>query len=382
MKVLQLIQKPQLRGAEMFASQLSNQLLQASHEVHLVSLLEGDASLPFKGNHIRLNRSLNKRFVDVPGWKAFAQHIKKIKPDVVQANAGDTLKFAVFSKLFFGWKTPIIFRNANKVSDFINTAPKLWFNKFLMSRVTHTISVSELCRQDFINTYSFKNNKTTTVPIGINLQPFDKTLPTDLVSFFSSGKVLVNVASFVPEKNHSGLLKIIEELVAQGEDVKLVLVGDGKLRSAIEQQINELNLSDHIFLAGYRKDVLSIIANAHAFVLPSVIEGLPGVILEAMWCKTPVIAYDVGGISEVVINKETGWLVKAGDEDGFVRAVKEVLHMKREDLDVIKERAFNKVVNEFDNKVIAKRFLEVYKRVVSRESLGDRHFEEVTQLKN
>jgi L-malate glycosyltransferase len=151
----------------MFASQLSNQLVQAGHEVHLISLLEGDATLPFEGNHIRLNRPLNKRFVDVTGWKALAHHIKKIKPDVVQANAGDTLKFAVFSKLLFGWRTPIIFRNANKVSDFINTTPKLLFNKFLVGKVQHVISVSELCRQDFVKTYGYNSSKTTTVPIGL-----------------------------------------------------------------------------------------------------------------------------------------------------------------------------------------------------------------------
>jgi hypothetical protein len=78
LKILQLIQKPQLRGAEMFASQLSNQLMQAGHEVHLISLVEGNASLPFEGNHIRLNRPLNKRFVDIQGWKAFAHNISNL----------------------------------------------------------------------------------------------------------------------------------------------------------------------------------------------------------------------------------------------------------------------------------------------------------------
>lgn len=364
MRILQLIQKPQLRGAEMFASQLSTQLMQAGHEVHIVSLSKGDASLPFEGNHIRLNRPLNKRFIDVAGWRTLAQHIINIKPDIVQANAGDTLKFAVFSKLLFGWQTPLIFRNANKVSDFINTTPKLLFNKFLVHNVQHVISVSELCRKDFVKTYAYSNVKTTTVPVGINLQKFNRTIPHDLSSFFASGNVLVHVASFVPEKNHRGLLKIMKKLIAKGEDVKLVLVGDGKLRPVIAQQIAELKLTNRVFLAGYRSDVLSIIANAKAFVLPSNIEGLPGVILEAMYCRVPVVAYDVGGISEGVWNKQTGWLVRAGDEDGFLGAVREVLHMNSRELNAIKERAFNKVLSEFDNRVLAKQFLAVYERVL------------------
>jgi L-malate glycosyltransferase len=157
LKILQLIQKPQLRGAEMFASQLSNQLVEAGHQVLLVSLLPGTSQLPFKSDHINLDRPLSKRFIDWQGWNQLAKEIKTFQPDVVQANAGDTLKFAVFSKLFFGWNTPIVFRNANKVSDFITSTPKLLFNKFLVSNVQHIISVSELCRQDFVKTYTYND---------------------------------------------------------------------------------------------------------------------------------------------------------------------------------------------------------------------------------
>jgi glycosyltransferase involved in cell wall biosynthesis len=85
------------------------------------------------------------------------------------------------------------------------------------------------------------------------------------------------------------------------------------------------------------------------------------VILEAMYGKTPVIAYAVGGISEVVKNGITGWLVNAGDEPGFVKAINEALSDPHE---TIIENAFHMVVSEFDNKVIADRFFGVYRRVV------------------
>jgi glycosyltransferase involved in cell wall biosynthesis len=363
MKIIQLIQKPQLRGADIFASQLSSHLQESGHEVLLISLLSGQAQLPFSGKHISLQRPVNKRFSDLQGWKVLAQYIKEFKPDVVQANAGDTLKYAVFSKLFFRWKAPIVFRNANKVSYFINSAPKLLFNKFLVQNVQQIISVSELCRQDFVKVYGYQPAKTTTVPIGINLQQVNRTIPPDITSFFSSGKILVHVASFVPEKNHIGLIKILHKLVVGGEDVKVMLIGDGKLRTTIEHQLVRMKLTERVLVAGYRTDVLSIIANAQALVLPSLIEGLPGVILEAMYCRTPVIAYNVGGISEVVKNKETGWLVKAGDEDGFAKAVKQVLNMPKAELSIVTEKAHQLVVQEYDNKVIAQRFLEVYKKV-------------------
>lgn len=348
----------------MFASQLSNHLTVAGHEVLLVSLLPGDADLPFTGKHVSLNRPLRKRFFDFAGWKLLAEYIHIFQPDIVQANAGDTLKFAVFSKLLFGWKARIIFRNANKVSDFIAFAPKLWFNWFLVHRVDFVVSVSELCRQDFIHTYKYSPGKTTTVPIGLNLEPVSQSLSQDLTKIFSSGKVLVHVASFVPEKNHTGLLRIIQKLVESGADVKVILIGDGKLRPAVEQRLKDMRLTDRVMVTGHRNDVLSIMANARALVLPSLIEGLPGVILEAMYCRTPIVAYDVGGIREVVRPQETGWLVKKNDEVGFVQAVLEVLEGNK--VEQITEGAYHMVVSNFDNRVIAKRFEDIYWKLVAR----------------
>ena len=363
MKVLQLIQKRQLRGAEIFACQLSNHLADGGHEILLISLLPGDAPLPYHGKSVQLNRSLHKRFLDYAGWKMLFKEIREFKPDIVQANAGDTLKFAVFSKLLFRWKAPIIFRNANKVSEFINSWPKWIFNKFLFGFVDHVISVSELCRQDFIRTYSFHQEKTTMVPIGIEPHLTIAPLPSDLAPIFSSWKVIVNIASFVPEKNHIGLLRIVRSLIEKETNLQVLLIGDGKLKREIEQQIIDLNLAGNVKLLGFRNDVLPILTHAQAFILPSNIEGLPAVILEAMFCRTPVIAYDTGGIPEVVRNDQTGWLIKSGDENGFTDAIRKVLHSRN--LDNIRDNAYKMVVAEYTNKSIVERFLAVYQQVLN-----------------
>ncbi|MFN3841527.1 MAG: glycosyltransferase [Cyclobacteriaceae bacterium] len=363
MKILQLIQRPQLRGAEIFASQLSQNLAKAGHDVVLVTLFAGEASLPFSGTLIPLNRPVNKRIIDWDGWKAFSKLVDTMQPDIVQANAGDTLKFAVLSKFFFGWKAKIVFRNANMVSDFVKSAPKRLFNRFLVSHVDYVISVSELCRQDFITTYSYRPDKNKTKPIGIEISPMQDN-PAGLPELFQSDVVLIHAASFVPEKNHAGLLRIFKLLNQHVHGVKLALLGDGRLRTRIEQQVSELGLQDHVSFLGYRKDAKACMKEAFALLLPSLIEGLPGVILEAMYCKTPVVAYDVGGIREVIVNKETGWLVKKNDETGFVNAVLEVL--RGDNVDRITDNAYTRVVNEFDNAVIARRFEEIYYKLINK----------------
>lgn len=363
MRILQIIQKSQLRGAELFACQLSNHLLANGNDVIIIGLLEGDAVLPFNGRLICLGRNPGLRLFDLTGWYRLARIIKDFKPDIVQANAGDTLKFAVFSKIFFRWKTPLIFRNANKVSDFIDSWTKRLFNRFLTGRLDYVISVSELSKNDFKETYDFPDSRIDTVQVGIELADVVSP-PSDLGHLFSQGPVLVNVASFVKEKNHYGLFVIFQALLKTIPTARLLLVGRGKLEHGLKESTVQLGINGRVHFLGYRNDVLAIMRASHVFVLPSHIEGLPAVILEAQYSRVPVVAYNVGGISEIVQNGRTGWLVEKDDVEQFVSAVVDVLQGDRGKVKDIVNNARQQVVDQYDNRKIAERFTSVYQRVI------------------
>src|SRR5687768_10014010 len=113
MKVIQLIQRSQLRGAEIFAHQLCEELQNQGHDALVVTVFDSDTTSPFPGRTLTLGGSPGNRLWDWRAWKKLAEIVSKEKPDLIQANAGDTLKYAVFSKLVFRWKTPIVFRNAS-----------------------------------------------------------------------------------------------------------------------------------------------------------------------------------------------------------------------------------------------------------------------------
>lgn len=363
MIIFQLIQKPQYRGAEMFASQLSSHLEKMGHQVILISLLPGDSVLPFEGVTIKMDRPLSKRFYDISGWRQFARLINQFKPDVIQANAADTLKFAVFSKSLFNWRVPIVFRNANKIGDFINSTPKRLLNKFFMDHVAHVISVSELCKEDFIETFNFERKSVINVEIGIDLKQVGE-LPVDLEHIYKRGPVIVNVASLVREKNHKGLLNIFKNITVLHPNVQLIIVGKGVLQPELALLAKELNITSQVHFLGSRNDVLEIVKQASAFVLPSHIEGLPGVILEAQYCKVPVVAYNVGGISEVLENGKTGYLVQKNNEIAFREAVTNILNRcSTEKLAGLTDNAYQQVVTKFDNHKIAQRFVDVYKNI-------------------
>ncbi len=361
MRIIQLIQKPQLRGAEIFACQLSNHLVEQGHEVIVVTIFKGNSQLPFKGKIIDLERPFSKRFVDFEGWRKFNKVIKKFQPDIIQANASDTLKFAVSSKLVSLYKTPIIFRNASKMGDYINSKLKLVLNKFYLSKVSFVISVSKECEKDFIKTFNFPKNRIKTIEIGVEDQKID-TIPKDLELIYKKGPVLSHIGGFVPEKNHVGLIDIFKRTIYKFPDVQLLLIGKGNLESEIKLKTEGLKIQENVHFLGNRNDVLEILHHADAFVLPSLIEGLPAVILEAMYCETPVVAYNVGGIGEVVIQGKTGWLVEKNDELNFKNCIEEVLTDKSK-LQKRVTSAKEMVSNKFMNDQIAKRFSICYDHV-------------------
>jgi len=362
LKILQIIQKPQLRGAEIFACQLSNHLEKQGHEVLVVTIYKGDSQLPFKGSLIGLDRPLSKRFFDFKGWKNFNNIIKEFNPDIIQANAADTLKFAVSSKMLFSWKQPLVYRNANKMGDFITSKLKWRLNNFYISRVAYVISVSKECERDFIKTFSYPQEKICTVEIGVEEQKLGG-IPNDLKEIFKRGPVITHIGGFVPEKNHEGLINIFNGILEKFPETQLLLMGKGNLEGIIKSKVKGLQIKNKVHFLGYRSDVLDILNNSKTFVLPSLIEGLPAVILEAMYCETPVVAYNVGGIGEVVIQGKTGWLVEKNEEDKFQDQLEEILKGNENILHRVKA-AKNMISDKFLNNQIAERFVKCYFEVL------------------
>ena len=359
MRILQIIQKKQLRGAEVFACQLSQHLISLGHTVRIVSLLDGDAQLPFPEEIISLSVRLKKRFSDRQGWKRLAEEVANFQPDVVQANAGDTLKYAILSKTFYRWKAPVIFRNASMVSAYIKSSVIRRFNGFLLGRVAYIASVSQASSVDLVKLFPTTAGKISVIPGGIEERP------VSVVPREQGFAYLVHVGGFSFEKNHRGLLRIFRDVLAQRKDVKLWLVGDGPLRNEVEAYAKALDVAHATYFLGYQSQALDYISSADALLLPSIIEGLPGVVLEAFYTRTPVVANNVGGVGELVENEKTGWLIEKDDEAAFTKAVLQVLDERSYALELA-GRAHVRVSENYINKRLAEKFVEVYTKMATQ----------------
>ena len=355
MILFQLIQKPQLRGAEMFAAQLSQELEKNGHTVFLIALFPGVSVLPFSGTILPLNRPIAKRWTDFEGWKQFAILIEQHQPDVIQCNAGDTLKFAVLSKLLHRWKTPLVARNASMVSSYIHHPVTKWINGFFYKNTQAIISVSQLSAVDINELFPETKSKTTVIPIGVQFQD------SKPVQWKNEGKAsinLIHVGGFTFEKNHTGLLSIFQKFLVANPEAHLHLLGDGPLRGSVQALVQQNNLTDFVTFYGFVPNVIDYIHHADVLVLPSVIEGLPGVILEAFYAQTPVVAYNVGGVSEVLQNNETGYLIEKGDEESFVSAIRKAIDPVNS-VEMVK-KGHQLVVQKFNNTYLAKQFEKTY----------------------
>ncbi|HYT75504.1 MAG TPA: glycosyltransferase family 4 protein [Vicinamibacterales bacterium] len=137
--------------------------------------------------------------------------------------------------------------------------------------------------------------------------------------------IVGNVAALVPHKGQRHLIEAAAIVVTRVPDARFVIAGEGDLRAALERQIKDHHLEKHVFLAGFRPDVLSVHKAFDVFVMSSLTEGLGTSLLDAMACAKPVVGTTAGGIPEVIVDGTTGLLVPPRDHEAMAGAIVRLL---------------------------------------------------------
>ncbi len=162
---------------------------------------------------------------------------------------------------------------------------------------------------------------------GLNLAEFGRT------DFSSTPPLIVAVGRLIAKKGFADLIRACGLLAERGRLVQCEIIGEGPLEDELRAQIDQLNLQDRVALSGAKpqREVRQRLAAASVFVLPSVLDAeggmdnLPTVIMEAMATGLPVISTDIGGIPEMLIQNETGFLVRPGDAGALAGAIEKVI---------------------------------------------------------
>ena len=170
------------------------------------------------------------------------------------------------------------------------------------------------------------------------------------------------VSSLTSEKNHSCAITAFADL--EDKKSQLLIVGDGPLLEELKGQAISMNISERVFFAGRRSNIGEILSVVDVFLLPSLMEGLPMALLEAMACGKAVIVSRVGENANVVENNMSGIIVEPSDVAGLANAMQ--LMLKRDDLrNEFGQQARKTVKKKYSSDVMTYNYCQLYDQILA-----------------
>ena len=159
---------------------------------------------------------------------------------------------------------------------------------------------------------------------GININ-YSSTITNKFYEPKKDELIIGNLGRFVEQKNHLFLIQIAAELKKRNVDFKLLLAGTGKLEHKIKKLCKEQKIQDKVIFLGFQKDIKKFMNNIDVFLLPSLWEGFGYVLVEAMFFKCPVIAFNISSNPEIIENNKTGFLT---EENNLEEMIEKILLLK------------------------------------------------------
>ena len=227
-----------------------------------------------------------------------------------------------------------------------------------IKRASFVVAISEYCRSQLYRWCDRSYwSKIQIVHCGLDEAFFEGLTPVP------DTNQLVCVGRLNEQKGHLILLEAARQLANTGIDFKLVLVGDGELRSQIESLISQFNLQDRITITGWADSerVRQHLIDSRAMVLASFAEGLPVVIMEALALGRPVVSTYIAGIPELV-EANSGWLVPSGSVEELVQAMRQVLQFPADVLSQMGQAGADKVAIQHDVAIEARKLASLFRQ--------------------
>lgn len=307
-------------------------------------------------------------------FKTFFQlikHIKKVKKNnedlIVHTHSTKAGILGRWAAFFAGVKKRVHTVHGFGFNDY---QPRVvWFLIYLSELTTSFITTKYVCvsKKDLnLGKKILPNFYKKSVIIRAAVQWDKFYIPAKKTEFDPSDKFVIGTVScFKPQKNLFDLLKafkfVYESLdESRKQQILLQIIGDGQQREKIEGWIKENNLEDKVELLGWQNDVSLFMKSWSLFVMSSLWEGLPCAVVEARLSKLPVIAYDVGGIYEVLDDGQNGFLIEPGDWKTLAKKIGLV----------VKDNNLHKSMSlhsddllDFKNSVMVQKHLDFYGRL-------------------
>jgi glycosyltransferase involved in cell wall biosynthesis len=216
---------------------------------------------------------------------------------------------------------PIVTTAHGWITNSLKSKLYIWLGKQSFRFFERVIAVSPKIREEILR-HGTRKDKVQLIYNAIVVEDYqpDDYEPGYLRNRFGiqpDTKIIGNVGRLSPEKGQAEFIRSAPQVLAGHDNVCFVLIGDGPDRQSLEKLVQELKLEKKIFFTGYESNVRPSYRDLDVLALTSFTEGFPNVLLEALCMQTPILATDVGGVADIVTDRETGVLVQPGDIDAI-----------------------------------------------------------------
>lgn len=354
MKVIQVMPEFALAGAEIMCENLVYGLQQQGVEVIVVSFYDYHSAITerLEKNGIRMVYLNKKPGFDFSLYRKLYRLFKEEQPDVIHTHRYVT-RYAIPSASCAKVKRMVhtVHNVAHKESSKIGRVLNKFFFKYAN---VIPVALSGLIQETIEKEYKIGKDK---VPVVFNGVDLSKCKPKANYTIDGTIKVL-HIGRFAEQKNHKGLVRAFEIFHREYPNSILQLIGDGELREEVQTLVDEDGLTESVEFLGLQDNVYEYLHNADIFTLPSLYEGIPMTLIEAMATGLPIVATNVGGIPDMLVDGESATLTERDNQkiaDAFLRlATDENLRKK------LGEKAKSESV-KFSSTIMAKNYLEIYK---------------------
>ena len=371
-KVVYVITALNVGGAEMMLYRMLGTLDRKSFDVTVISLMdkgpvgkmiEDDLQIPVQSIGMKRGRDALRAVFSL------GRMIKACKPQVVHTHMVHANLLTRVVRLFY--RFPILICTIHNIEEKGSRKSARW--RVLTYRLTdflcdYTSQVSRAGLEKYIANKAVSKEKIAFVPNGIDLSHFVvETAKTEKLrkELGLEGKyVFLAVGSLTAQKDYFNMLEAFFELNKKHPDTVLIVVGGGPLEEDLLRRTQDLNLDHVVFFLGFRNDIPVLMNMADAYIMSSAWEGLPIVLLEAAACRLPIIATDVGGNREIVINQKNGFLVPSKNPQTLARAMIELKKMPKDAQRKMGNMGYNHVNVNYAIEKITHKWEDIYATMV------------------
>lgn len=322
MKIIEIMPEFGLAGAEIMCENLTVKLRDLGHEVLVVSLFDYHSPITerLEQGGIRIIYLHKKPGLDLSMVPKLFRLFRREKPDVVHTHRY-VMQYVIPAAVAAGVKKR--FHTVHNVAQKETTQKAQKLNR-LFYRFCHVVPValSREVQMTVEERYGLPAERVPVIFNGISLECcITKT------EYRTDGSLqFLHIGRFSVQKNHRMLLEAFRKVLDRGVKAQLTLVGTGELEEEIRKQAEQLDLLDSVTVFGTTGNVYPLLHEADAFLLPSLYEGMPMTLIEAMGTGLPILASEVGGIPSMLKNGEEAVLVQPETDsiaDGMLKLLDE-----------------------------------------------------------